>query len=75
MIFPSKYIHESSSLLGASAELLKNMDTPKTVTELWFISRGNDSIVNYQRFVLALDLLYMMGVISFSDGLITKEKS
>ncbi len=73
MILPSKHISEEQTLLGVGAVLLSNLEQQQTVTSLWDKVRNNRSIGNYERFVLALDLLHIVGVISISQGMLQRE--
>ncbi len=73
MILPSKHISEERALLGVGAVLLSNLEQQQTVTSLWDKVRNNRSIGNYERFVLALDLLHITGVISMSQGMLQRE--
>ena len=72
MILPTKYISIRYSLLGIGAELLKSLDTPKTVTALWSIAKTLPEVKTFQRYVLALDLLFILGAIEMRRGMLTK---
>ncbi len=71
MILPTKHVSEAESLLAAGAVLLHELDRPRTPTELWEAIRG-DGISTFDRFVLAAEMLYATGVVSFHDGLLEK---
>lgn len=73
MILPSKHISEEQALLGVGTVLLRNLEQPQTVTSLWDRVRDDRSIGTYERFVLALDLLHIMGVINLSQGILKRE--
>ncbi|TAJ44084.1 ABC-three component system middle component 6 [Methanofollis fontis] len=75
MILPSKHISEEQSLLGVGAVLLYCLEQPQTVTSLWDKVRDDPSVGTYERFVLALDLLHITGVINLSQGMIQREAS
>ena len=72
MILPTKHLKLSNSLLNVSATLLKNIDSPKTVTLLWNETKNMSEIRTFERFILGLDLLFIMGVIDFKDGMIRR---
>ena len=74
MILPSKHIPEDQALIGVGAVLLSKLKDRQTVTSLWEKVRTHRSVGNFERFVLALDMLHITGVISFSDGLIERER-
>lgn len=70
MILPSKHISEDQALLGVGAVLLRHLESQQTVTSLWDKVRDERSVGTFERFVLALDLLYIAGVIEISQGMI-----
>ena len=72
MILPTKHISPSRSLIGVGAVLLDQLERPITVTALWDKVRGLPEITTFQRFILALDLLYMMDAVNWSDGLLRR---
>ena len=74
MILPSKHISEEQSLLGVSVVVLKYLKKPQTVTSLWDKLRDEQIVGTYERFVLALDMLYILGIINMYQGMIRKEK-
>ena len=74
MILPTKHISPSNSLLGVGAVLLQNLQREQTFTRLWERVRSLQNIGNYERFVLALDLLYSLNAIYIEDGIIRRNK-
>lgn len=74
MILPSKHISQDQSLIGVGAVLLKNISKPQTVTSLWESVCEHASIGTFERFVLALDMLHITGVVSMENGLIARAK-
>ena len=74
MILPSKHLSQERALLTVGSRILQHIQEPMTVSALWERLRthgeGADSrwILRYDRFVLALDLLFMIGVVSLEDG-------
>ncbi|HXW71010.1 MAG TPA: ABC-three component system middle component 6 [Methylocella sp.] len=81
MILPTKHIRPDRALLAVGGELLGRLREPMTVSRLWdeLRSRRGDpsepAPVSYDWFVLALDLLYMVGAVEFERGLIRKVAS
>jgi hypothetical protein len=80
MILPSKHLHQDRALLTVGAQVLKRLDRPKTVSALWEeLCRGEASQphaaprINYEWFVLALDLLYLIGAVYLKHGLVSRE--
>lgn len=72
MILPSKHISQPQSLLGVGALLLGKIDKPHTVTSLWERVRDDAAVGTFERFVLALDMLYVVGAVSLENGLIVR---
>lgn len=72
MILPDKHIPTQQSLLGLGAALLKHLPAPATVTGLWDRVRSLPEIGTYKRFILALDLLFIMQAIDYTDGLLQR---
>mgnify|MGYP001175073822 CR=1 FL=1 len=70
MILPTKHISADKSLLGVGALLLRRLDEPRTVTGLWEAARGLPTVGTFERFVLALDLLYAIGALEMHEGLL-----
>lgn len=74
MILPSKHLRQDRALLGIGAELLGMLSEPITVSRLWndFDARrqmhADGALVTYDWFILALDLLFLVGVVDFSRG-------
>jgi hypothetical protein len=78
MILPTKHIRPDRALLAVGGELLGHLREPITVSRLWDELRdrrgraSGQAPINYDWFVLALDLLYMVGAIEFDRGLVRK---
>jgi hypothetical protein len=78
MILPTKHIRPDRALLAVGADLLGCLREPMTVSRLWDEirancgSRGSTAPINYEWFVLALDLLFMLKAVDFDRGLIYK---
>jgi len=82
MIFPGKHISQEKALLTVGAELLKNLDRPKTVSAIWEDIRqptsgthGAITNLSYDWFILALDLLFIFDAIEIHDGLLKRRTS
>ena len=78
MILPSKHLRPDRALIAIGAELLGRLREPMTVSRLWDelrASRGagtEPAPINYDWFVLALDLLFMIDAVELDRGLIRK---
>lgn len=78
MILPTKHIRPDRALLAVGADLLVSLREPKTVSRLWDETRtkrgdpGEPAPINYDWFVLALDLLFMINAVELDRGLLRK---
>ena len=75
MILPTKHISPAESLLGIGALVLQHLDRPQTVTHVWEGVRRESNVPSFQRFVLALDLLYTVSAVDLNDGLLRRRES
>lgn len=78
MILPSKGVTPELALLTVGADVLTVLDQPRSVSVVWHQvktdrhSRGGESL-DFDWFVLALDLLRALGAISLTErGLLVK---
>ncbi|NTW99597.1 MAG: hypothetical protein HGB35_06670 [Geobacteraceae bacterium] len=72
MILPTKHINPLDSLLGIGALILERLKTSKTVTQLWDEMRDVPQIATFERLILGLDLLHMMGLVEHDGGVIRR---
>lgn len=72
MILPTKHIPEDQALLGVGATLLSHIAQETTISQLWERARRHSNVGTYERFILALDLLYLIGAIDLTEGLIAR---
>lgn len=75
MILPTKHISASEAILGVGATLLRHLDGPITVSGLWERAKVESNVGTFERFVLAADLLFVIGAIEFRDGLLVRVQS
>jgi len=78
MILPSKHLSQDRALLTVGAIVLQHLSQPKTVSALWEMPRpatGQEDSppLRYDGFVLALDLLFLIGAIDLQDGLLSRK--
>ena len=80
MILPSKHLCQDRALLTVAARILQHLSRPKTISALWEqVPRQNTAERNaapplrYDGFVLALDLLFLIGAIELQHGLLTRK--
>jgi hypothetical protein len=72
MILPTKHTSTKQSLLGVGAELLAALARPRSVSSLWDEARANPAVATFERFTLALDLLFACGAIILAEGLLRR---
>lgn len=72
MILPNKFVKPSDSIVGISSSIISTLDKPITVSSLWEKTKAQGNINTYNKFVSALDLLFILGVITLDKGLIRR---
>jgi hypothetical protein len=78
MILPTKHIRPDRALLAVGGDRLDSLREPVTVSRLWDDMRskrgdaGEPAPINYDWFVLALDLLFIVGAVEFERGVLRK---
>ena len=78
MILPTKHVRGDRALIGVGGEILRLLYEPMTVSRLWDEVRTGraayapDSPIGYEWFVLALDLLFLMGAVTLDRGVLHK---
>ena len=81
MILPSKHLSQDRALLTVGAAILRHLKHPVTVSALWEQmphSAGDQKApppLRYDGFVLALDLLFLIGAVELRDGLLVQGAS
>lgn len=78
MILPTKHVSPDRALISVGAEVLAILKHPMTISRLWDELRGRRTLlipnapIDYQWFVLSLDLLYLIGAVELERGLVRK---
>ena len=82
MILPSKHLSQDRALLTVGSRILQNLNQPKTVSALWeeLSNQGKKSpnstpYLKYDQFILGLDLLFLIGAIELTEGIIKRKAS
>lgn len=81
MITPTKGIAPDRALLTVGAQVVLQLDRPRTVSQTWSRLRawreaeGFRAPISFGWFVLALDVLYAFGVLELRDGLLVVRRS
>jgi hypothetical protein len=81
MILPSKHLSQERALLSVGAKVLECLAKPRTVSAVWVeltrkneMSNGPTTPFGFDGYVLALDLLFLLGAIELQDGLLTRKQ-
>lgn len=78
MILPTKHLRPERALITVGAEILGKLRSPTTVSRLWDDIRGDrgadlkQAAITYDWFVLALDLLFLMGAVTYERGVLRR---
>ena len=79
MILPEKHLSIYESFIGFGGYFLKIFDKPLTVDTLWknYIKEYEKKLYpvkfSFDRFLIALDFLYMIGAINSNEGVLYRE--
>lgn len=63
MILPTKHISINNSFLGLGGTILVHLEKSKIITALWNEVSKKPEFASFERFILTLDLLYIIGAI------------
>lgn len=72
MIMPNKYLREDEALIGFGSVVLGHLKTGRYLSDLWEDVKSFESVGNFERFILALDMLFLLGLIEFENNKIRK---
>ncbi|GJL52081.1 MAG: hypothetical protein NPIRA01_33080 [Nitrospirales bacterium] len=72
MILPNKYLREHEALIGVGSILLKNLSGEKTLSDLWEGVKLLSDVGTFERFVLGLDFLFILGLVEIKNNKIVK---
>ena len=75
MILPNKHIKLSNSMLNIGAIILDQINESQTITMLWTNPKIDSTINSFEKFILGLDFLFMLGLIDYKKGIIRKTKT
>lgn len=79
MILPTKYLSHDRALITVGGVILKHLEEPRSVSALWDCVREEqthrpaDTLVSFDWFILALNLLYAISAIEYRGGIIYGE--
>ncbi len=72
MILPNKYLKESEAILGIGAILIQKIPSSIFISDLWESVKEISNIGNFERFILGLDLLFLLDLIKIENNKIIK---
>ncbi|MDA3960656.1 MAG: hypothetical protein PF961_07685 [Planctomycetota bacterium] len=72
MILPTKHLLSQDSLIGVGGLVMANVGKGTTVSKLWEQIRGRREVGSYERFILALDTMHLLGFLGLRDGLLVR---
>ena len=72
MIMPNKFMRENDALIGVGSALLKNLSDEKTLSDLWESVKETAGVGNFERFILGLDLLFILGLVEIKNEKLVK---
>ena len=72
MIMPNKNIKVRYSLLHCGALILAELKDSDTVSSLREKTKNQETLSSYEKFILTLDYLFVIGAITLRDGLIVR---
>lgn len=70
MIMPTKYVNLSNSLLGIGSMILVSLDKPCSINNLWINFNLDKRCITFEKFVYALDFLFVLGLVKIRDNTI-----
>lgn len=80
MITPTKGIAPQRALLTVGAQISLILTEPMTVSQAWTALKtwrarhGNDAVLPFSWFVLALDALHALGTVYYEDGMLYRKR-
>jgi len=72
VILPTKHTAANEALIGAGALILQQTSKPILLSNLWEAVKANPAVQTYERFILTLDMLHIIGVIDIEDNMIVR---
>lgn len=75
MILPTKHLPTKHSLIGCGAHVVKHMRRPRKISALWEDVRADGDLTSFNKFLLTLDALYILGIITKVEDRIALRRS
>lgn len=75
MILPTKHLLSQDSLIGVGGLIMTRVGNQgTTVSRLWEQVHDKREVGTYERFILSLDTLFLLGFLALEDGLLLKKE-
>ena len=75
MILPSKHLLSQDSLIGVGGLIMARVSNHgSTVSSIWEQLHNKREVGTYERFILALDTLFILDYIVLKEGLIVRRE-
>lgn len=80
MIAPTKHLTLKRSLLGVGADILSLVDAPMSISSLWdrfkeIRGPEESNRIPFEWFILAIDMLYLLGAVEYRRGRLVRSES
>ncbi len=75
MILPTKHIAAHEALIGAGALILQQVRGPVSLSGLWETVKSKPPVQTYERFILTLDMLHIIGAIDVEGHMIVRVRA
>lgn len=72
MILPNKHVKQEEALIGVGGILLEQIALEGDFSILWDKVKNIPNVATFERFVLSLDLLFTLGLISLNNNRIVR---
>ncbi|WP_409200380.1 ABC-three component system middle component 6 [Methanobrevibacter sp. DSM 116169] len=67
MILPTKYLNSDETLIGVGNLIIRNISSSIPLSTLWEKVKKNENVYNFERFLLTLDMLFIIGIIDLDN--------
>lgn len=80
MILPTKHIKSDRALISIGGDVLGLLNKPKTMSRMWddyrymHFNLESSERINYEWFILAIDLLFVMEAVYIEQGVLHKAR-
>ena len=72
LLLPDKHMPVDRSLIGLGSLLLRHLESPATLSNLWDRVREKPEVRGYREFVLTLAYLHAIGAVGLNQGFLVR---